>query len=193
MSNRLPLIASLSFVLTISYLGAQTGSSPVDGTTPPALASGQPAGSYPLSGFETVNLFNGSLNFHLPLASLQGRGGLSISSMLTLERHWIVIDDVNGRFPSTTEQQSSSEIRDGYGPGSLTAREMAVLPALCDGSNFAYHSTLSRLTFTGPDGSQMEFVDSLTGGHSSFLIRFLVPMGAQPLALQLLNREAGYG
>jgi len=38
----------------------------VDGSTPPAVAGGQPAGSYVLSGFETVNAFNGNLNFRLP-------------------------------------------------------------------------------------------------------------------------------
>ena len=50
----------------------------VDSTTPPGQAPGAPAGSYSLSGFEKVNLFNGHLNFQLPLLQVSGRGGRRI-------------------------------------------------------------------------------------------------------------------
>src|SRR5690348_11109525 len=67
-----------------------TGTTPVDGSTPPAVAPGQPAGSYLLSGFETVNLFSGGLNLHLPLVSLKGRGGTGVSIVFATQRQWVM-------------------------------------------------------------------------------------------------------
>ena len=42
---------------------AQAQEQVTDGTTPVGLKPGAPAGSYALSDFENVNLFNGNLNF----------------------------------------------------------------------------------------------------------------------------------
>src|SRR5262245_1613217 len=42
--------------------------------TPLPETPGAPAGSYPLSGFDNVNLFNGHMNFQLPLMQIGGRG-----------------------------------------------------------------------------------------------------------------------
>src|SRR5882724_13270890 len=41
---------------------------------PSGVAPGSPAGSYALSGFENVNLFNGNLDVHVPLLTIGGRG-----------------------------------------------------------------------------------------------------------------------
>lgn len=54
------------------------------GMTPPGLAPGAPAGSYSLSGFENVNLFNGNLNFNLPLLKVGGRGRVGTSINLAV-------------------------------------------------------------------------------------------------------------
>jgi hypothetical protein len=43
--------------------------------TPLGAAPGAPAGSYELSDLENINLFNGNLNFRLPLLEIGGRGG----------------------------------------------------------------------------------------------------------------------
>src|SRR5215467_320261 len=43
--------------------------------TPLAMTPGAPAGSYSLSGFDNVNLYNGNLNTSLPLLQIGGRGG----------------------------------------------------------------------------------------------------------------------
>ncbi|HEV2835742.1 MAG TPA: hypothetical protein VGW58_10520, partial [Pyrinomonadaceae bacterium] len=45
-------------------------------------------GSYALSGFENVNLFNGNLNFALPMVNIGGRGEADLTMMLTIEQHW---------------------------------------------------------------------------------------------------------
>src|SRR5713226_1653808 len=69
------LVASVSVVVLLILqipASAQTTSS-TDGSTPLGLSPGSPSGSYPLSGFESINPYNGNLNFHLPLAGSQGR------------------------------------------------------------------------------------------------------------------------
>lgn len=69
---------------------AQTG-----GSTPLGLSPGSPAGSYPLSDFETVNLYNGGLNFHLPLMSIGSRGATGYSLPLHIEQKWSVSKEIN--------------------------------------------------------------------------------------------------
>src|SRR5829696_5985953 len=44
------------------------------GATPLALSPGSPAGSYPLSDIDTVNLFNGRVSARIPILAVQGRG-----------------------------------------------------------------------------------------------------------------------
>src|SRR5436190_1061828 len=73
--------------LSVSVL-AQGGA---EGITPPSLTPGRPAGSYALSGFDTVNLFNGNLDFHLPLLNASGRGGAQMPMLLKIEERWRVI------------------------------------------------------------------------------------------------------
>jgi hypothetical protein len=62
---------------------AQTG--PTDGMTPSGLSPGAAAGSYGLSGFDNVNLYNGNLDVALPLLGIGGRGGAQTQMMLKLE------------------------------------------------------------------------------------------------------------
>src|SRR5258708_32685605 len=59
-----------------------------DSNTPPGIAAGEPAGAYALSGFDTVNLFSGNLNFHLPLYTVKGRGEARYTMVLPVERRW---------------------------------------------------------------------------------------------------------
>ena len=55
--------------VVILLMGALAGSAdaqtsnPNSGSTPSGLKPGAPAGSYGLSGFDNVNLYNGNLNF----------------------------------------------------------------------------------------------------------------------------------
>jgi hypothetical protein len=64
-TNRL-VLAALACVLTFVFGSDATAQSITDGSTPLALSPGAPAGAYALSDFESVNLYNGSLNFSLP-------------------------------------------------------------------------------------------------------------------------------
>src|SRR5258708_11146890 len=57
-------IGILLFLTLSSNLSAQQSTTSItDGTTPSGIAAGSPTGSYALSGFENINLFNGNLNF----------------------------------------------------------------------------------------------------------------------------------
>jgi hypothetical protein len=51
--------------LARSIYGQALTTSRMDGHTPSALTAGAPVGSFPLSDFESVNPYNGGLNFHL--------------------------------------------------------------------------------------------------------------------------------
>jgi hypothetical protein len=67
------LLVPILFLLVLTAQ-AQTSQTTTDKLTPSGLAPGAPAGSYPLSGFENINLFNGNLDLRLPLIALDGRG-----------------------------------------------------------------------------------------------------------------------
>src|SRR5262245_52576969 len=82
----------LATVLLSSALigAAMAQDSVILSSTPPGLAPGAPAGSYALSDLDNINLYNGNLNFRLPLLKMGGRGGAGYTMMLLIERHWSV-------------------------------------------------------------------------------------------------------
>src|SRR5262245_54037787 len=86
-------IARIIFSLTLALIvwtnvsAQQTGA---DGTTPLGISPGAPAGSYPLSDFDNVNLFNGSLNFSLPLVKVGGRGTATYPLTVRIDQKWLV-------------------------------------------------------------------------------------------------------
>lgn len=88
---RLLVVAALAALLSIpSVAQEQRAEKVTDGTTPSGLASGAPAGSYALSGFESVNPYNGGLNFSLPLLTVGGRGGAGYPVTLRIDQKWII-------------------------------------------------------------------------------------------------------
>ncbi|MGB9182070.1 MAG: hypothetical protein WCB68_22770, partial [Pyrinomonadaceae bacterium] len=77
--------------LCLPLMSAIAQDSKGNGTHAPGTAPGAPAGSYTLSGFESVNLFNGNLNIHLPLLQVGGRGSAQMTVMLSFDsRNWEV-------------------------------------------------------------------------------------------------------
>ena len=141
---------------------------PIDGSTPPAIAGGQPAGSYALSGFETVNLFGGGLNFHLPLVAMKGRGTAGIGIMLGIQQRWVMERSASKGgadfYAEDMETLGGGQFSlANYSPGTMSAREVGSNPFQCT-SNSMYQSTLTRLTFTEADGTEHEFIDAPSGG-----------------------------
>ena len=161
----------LVIVLLAFTLPVHASSSATDGSTPLGLQPGAPAGSYPLSNFDNINLYNGNLSFQLALLSIAGRGGAHMPVLLPIEGKWRVLDialpQADGSFKHVyMPVQSWWENNDRkYRPGSLIARQGSLEEMQCPDNTTIYAITLTRLTFTGPDGTEYELRDQLTGGQ----------------------------
>ncbi len=148
----------------------QASISPLDGYTPGQVLQGGPAGSIPLSNFEVFNPANSQISINIPLLTVQGRGPVSVPLIVPLTNPvweslavqyryncptpcttgygYIVQTTGWNPFPATVGQGGSMVMR---GSGDY-----------CNGS--AWHLTLTRGTFTAPDGTQIEFIDQATKG-----------------------------
>lgn len=161
--------SGIALLLLLLLSGAQAQSSPTDGTTPLALSPGAPAGSYALSGFDNINLYNGNLNFNLPLLQIGGRGGARMTLPVQIERTWR-IEDVfipgpgGGGNTIHIAQPNWWMGLEPYGLGKLAARHVGEGETTCGGRNL-YIITLTRLTFTAPDGAEYELRDQQSNGE----------------------------
>lgn len=175
------LVACFGIALCVVFTAGQgfaqtTTTSSTDGSTPLGLAPGAPAGSYRLSGFDTINPYNGKLDFHLPLVSAGGRGRAPMAAVLAINAQtWRVkraeTIDPNTGLPIDTylpEPNWWTGLIPGYGPGVLQGRQSGVFPTQSCAVTHAskiYQQTLTRLTFTASDGTEYELRDQLTGGQ----------------------------
>jgi YD repeat-containing protein len=161
-----------------------------DGATPIALQAGAPSGSYGLGGFDNVSLYSGGLGASLPLLSIGGRGGAGHTIRLPFERHFIIekyVDPWGGIWTYPVDGRPE-EIKTGYGPGVMAIRnsggggiggpiacptptpEEGVTYEIDESWPHYWGGSLTRLSFTGPDGTEMELRDIQTGGqvHSNW-------------------------
>ncbi|MET0624140.1 MAG: RHS repeat-associated core domain-containing protein [Pyrinomonadaceae bacterium] len=150
----------LALLTTAAY--AQTASA-TDGTTPAGLKAGAPAGNYSLSGFDSVNLYSGNLNFQLPLLGVGGRGGAGMTMTLSIDSvKWKVDKDTSdGLTVHSLNPNWWEGLKPGYGPGVLQGRrdcKVMVMSNQCGQS-------LTRLTFTTSGGTEYELRDQLYGGQ----------------------------
>src|SRR5215213_310069 len=181
LAGRLLVAFSLSLLIACSAL-AQGSWSATDGKTPTSLAPGAPAGSYPLSGIDNVNLYNGNLNFALPLLQIGGRGGAGASITLPIETHWREVHTVpapicnqSGCSPGTVSTvyptPNGWNMTPRYGLGAVTGRyaaedETEIYDSQGNVICRYYLKTLTRLTFTAPDGTEIELRDKLHEGQA---------------------------
>lgn len=135
----------------------------IHGSTPASQAPGAPSGSYALTGFENVNLFNGHLNFHLPLLSVKGRGESGYTIMLPIETRWIAEGQIGGG-GFTPSFNWWTGIKPGYSPGVLQGRQIG---EPCNWETQGTTGTTTRLTFTTNDGTEYELLDTQHGGHAA--------------------------
>lgn len=141
--------------------------SSTDLATPSALASGTPPlGSFGGSGFDKVNLYNGNVNFSIPVASLGGRNGLGVTLSLSYNsKVWRVENDVAaGRYGIPLYFYSfvaGPYIGPGWmlNVGSMIRRQSSWL------ETNTIAKTLTNITFTAPDGTQYDFRDDLSNGQ----------------------------
>ncbi|HEU4510625.1 MAG TPA: RHS repeat-associated core domain-containing protein, partial [Pyrinomonadaceae bacterium] len=157
-----PLLLMAAITTTPLWANSQTSTTtgPLDKRTPLALAPGAPAGSQ-LEDLATVNLFNGHLNFALPLTIVGGRGDIDVPmSLVILRSTWIVSmrcdttvtgQTVCRRFASSSWWGSNPV---GYGPGVVHGR---------GGGRVV--DTAVVFTFTDPNGTEHEMRDTLTNGQ----------------------------
>lgn len=170
-------VAAVVFTVGINSFAQSRAS---DGPTPSGLATGAPAGSYSLTDFENVNLFNGNLNFNLPLLKVGGRGSAQSAVQLTIDStHWSVKRQMGTRNPETYDpfnvgnhppiigggegtppswgvegELNTDDLEVGYGPGVLNCNIIA-----------RFNQSLMKITFTAPDGTQYELRDTQNNGQ----------------------------
>lgn len=90
-------VAGASLLVLLIAAGA-LGQMPNDGGTSKGNQPGAPAGSYTLTNFEHVNLYNGNVNFSLPLLQIGGRGGAKSTINLTVDgMQWHLDSDMASR------------------------------------------------------------------------------------------------
>jgi len=168
----LPLFILL---ITIAAPAAMAQTSATDGTTSAAVAPGAPAGAYGLSEFEHINLYNGNLNASFKLVHVGGRGSAAYTMTLPIEQHWKAVNgsydplhDGNIVYYSGADSHWWEVLKPGYSPGVVQRRTVAGQPGNCNPEQFGgggFNSeVLTRITFTAPDGSENELVDSQTNG-----------------------------
>ncbi len=171
-------------VATTSFSQTTFTVSSADGRTPPAIAPGTPAGSYALTGFESVNLFNGKVNAAIPLLQIGARGEAAYTMTAVVDRMWDVSTTEvcdPACYLATVISDSGEAFFPGLSPGRMWARYSAHDVVSCnDGTTsfFAAFDTLTRLTFVGPNGTETDFVDVATYGeprHADPLSNCLVP------------------
>jgi RHS repeat-associated protein len=146
-----------------------------DGFTPKGLEPGSPAGSYLLSGLDTINLYNGSANVSIPLLTIGGRGEAGYTMYATPTFQWNAVGAMSTVAPCS--QQSPCPVwsmTDGwadwnyrYRPAAITTRSVGYgLTGSNDQScpNIWYANTLTRITVVVADGTQMELHDTASGG-----------------------------
>ncbi len=161
-----------------SQVPFELATSITDGTTPKGIEAGTPAGSFALSGFDTISPFTGKVNFRLPLRSIGGRGESGYTVMLDLrEENWTIVKeeetdvDSLGQVFTTVLSVVPEQVywianEPGFSPGVMAGRSaQEVDTCLTTGFEDPYVShQLTRLTFVSADGSETELVDSATLG-----------------------------
>src|ERR1700742_65671 len=69
-----PAVVFLTIIATGSAFAQSSSQNVLDVFTPRGIEPGTPAGSYLLSGLDSVNLYNGNANISVPLMQVTGRG-----------------------------------------------------------------------------------------------------------------------
>jgi RHS repeat-associated protein len=154
--------------------GSAQTKSQLDGATPPALAPGTPARSYALSGFDTIDLYGGSINFRLPLLTIGGRGDAGYTMTLPIQQRWHgeqipycpPSDPTSCTYVADASPSWwSSFAQDLYGPGTLNYRYSQVATTCSGGTSpLTAREMLTRLVFSASDGTEYELRDDVTNG-----------------------------
>ena len=158
--------------------------SAISGSTPTAMAPGAPDGSYSLTGFDTVNLGNGHINFNLPVLKLPARGDNQVTLNLPIQAlnrvNWRIDAQpypvsgtcgANGctyNYTYTPKPTDWNPYTPGFGTASLVQRSSGDSCVAARDSSlivFSWSRAQTRLTFTETDGTEHELWDKGSGGQ----------------------------
>ena len=164
-------LVGLSVVAFGGNLWAQADASITDSRTPPEVATGTPDGTYSLSHFDSYNGYNGSLTIDVPILNVGGRGsaGHTISVAINAPGWKAIIRA--GEYPTIL---GVGAIFGGvpYNPGKVVSRVGWGSNSTPCGPNDKYKTwtviesaVVTRITFTEPNGTQHELVDTKTNGQ----------------------------
>lgn len=160
--------SQIFFCCLIVFIGHNIGNAQTIGNTSAAAAQGSPLGSYSLSNFENINLFNGTVNFNLPLATLAGRGNTSHTSSFTIRGNnfW----GIEQMAPVGTGVYELPKVRETgitFDAGHIELKRTAAPQSNpCNPSTSPEVFILSTFTFYEPDGTERTLVDQATLGRS---------------------------
>jgi RHS repeat-associated protein len=155
--------------------------------TPASVAPGTPVGSYPLSGFESINPYSGKLNFSLPLYNVGGRGEIGYTQNLVMEKNWNVAWTSFYTYPGPppTGQPGQWRLEDNLwnepqninASGVMLGRKSRDRNPTDGGSPVCY--TLSRISWISQNKTEIEMRDELTGGTPNYHYdNYLYPRGS---------------
>jgi RHS repeat-associated protein len=161
---RIVSAACATLLLTFGFMIDVNAQGSIDGTTPLGLSPGSPTGSYALSDFEVVNLYNGSLNFRLPLYQIAGRGGAAYAITLQVQKKWTVQRHFEPGVGYFYYADGAWWNESGVGV-SLDVGRVDIRTGYREQPTGFPVEGLTRVTFTAPDGTEYEFRDQLTNGQ----------------------------
>jgi YD repeat-containing protein len=172
------LIATLAAGAPMFAQSSTQTDSVFEGTTPTGLAPGSPPGSYSLSQIEHYSPFSGTLNPTIPLYHVGGRGEAALDlawpiaqmwrTSTTTTASWQPYPPANGQMPTFTYTQNFlppqpwTPAGQSISAGTLWGRHGNSYEPCPFGSSPSPTSptyTLSKLTFTGSDGTEAELIN----------------------------------
>jgi RHS repeat-associated protein len=165
-SNSLRVVNSIIALmcLMVGFSTSVQAQGSTDGTTPLGLTAGAPSGTYPLSDFDVVNLYNGTLNLRLPIYQIAGRGGAAYPITLQVEKKWTVYRHFEpgiGYFYYADGAWWSESAT----PWFLDVGRVDIRTGYREQPTGFPVEGLTRVTFTAPDGTEYEFRDQSTNGQ----------------------------
>jgi hypothetical protein len=182
---KLKCLPAATLALCATYpVWSQTTMSVTDSRTPPAVAAGIPSSAYALSNIDTVDPYTGSVNIHIPLYKVGGRGEAGYTITLLMEQKWQTVThtDATGNYYLYPEPGSVDDAISYYLPTIIKYTPGVVFSRLSTdssqgtwqctssgtpGGGYTYYEgqLLTRLTFIDETGTEHELVDTQTNGQ----------------------------
>lgn len=155
-------------IFTILYLGSLllvagqvVTTSVLDGVSSPSVSLASASGNPNIGDFGTINLYNGSLNYTIPLLNINSRGGADYGLSLSINRLWAFeysYECVVSQYNECSFYARSTVLGGGagipkYTPGMLESK--TIFPHGNECPSQGNGLVQSMLTFTSQDGSQI--------------------------------------